>query len=211
MMRIRSLSIYGAVACAAVLLQTSVALAGVHTWDVNEVFSNADGSVQFVELWESAGGAGEVGVPGQTLSSIARSFTITGAVLAPPASNKFYLLATAEFAALPGAPVPDAIIPPGPPTNIAFFDIAGDTVAFGGFDNWAFGAVPTNGTDSLDRFLGVGANSPTNYAGDTGSVAAPPSVPLTSWSIGLVLTALVLLSGFAVLSRRHQTQAAHRS
>ncbi|MFP6607219.1 MAG: hypothetical protein VCC19_11635, partial [Myxococcota bacterium] len=38
------------------------ALAGIHTWDVNEVFSNADGTIQFVELWEAAGGAGEVNV-----------------------------------------------------------------------------------------------------------------------------------------------------
>ena len=27
-------------------------LAGAHTWNVNEVFSNADGTVQFIELVE---------------------------------------------------------------------------------------------------------------------------------------------------------------
>ena len=42
------------------------AAAGIHTWDVHEVFSNADGSIQYVELWEANGGAGEVNVGNET-------------------------------------------------------------------------------------------------------------------------------------------------
>jgi hypothetical protein len=37
------------------LLAAQAALAGIHTWDVREVFSNADGSIQFVEFWEAGG------------------------------------------------------------------------------------------------------------------------------------------------------------
>ncbi len=46
------------------------AVAGVHTWDVNEVFSNADGTIQFVELREAAGTANETGVGNGSLSSM---------------------------------------------------------------------------------------------------------------------------------------------
>ena len=50
------------------------ALAGIHTWDVNEVFSNAAGTIQFVELWEAAGGATEVNVGNGSISSNTQTF-----------------------------------------------------------------------------------------------------------------------------------------
>jgi len=55
------------------------------------------------------------------------------------------------------------------------------------------GVLPTNGVDSLHRSLTTGVNSPTNYAGDTGSVtASPPAVPgLLPWAVGLVAAALL--------------------
>ena len=175
------------------------AVAGIHTWDVREVFSNADGTVQFVELYEANGTAGEVGVGNGTISSTTQSHTWSNGAVASPTTNKSYLIATQSFADLPGAPTPDVIIPAG---KIPFFNVAGDTVAFGGFDSWPFGAVPTNGTDSLDRLSGVGPNSPKNYAGVTGSVdASPPNptVPLASApAVGVLLT-LLTAAGFATL------------
>ncbi len=150
------------------------AAAGIHTWDVNEVFSNADGSIQYVELWESGGGAGEINVGNGSISSDTQTFSFGQGQVAAPTTNKFYLVATQGFADLPGAPTPDAIISAG---KVPFFATGGDTVAFGGFDSWTFGAVPTNGTDALNRSSGTVANSPTNYAGTTGSVDASPPPP----------------------------------
>ena len=162
-------------------LATTGAVAGIHTWDVNEVFSNADGSIQYVELWESAGGAGEVNVGNGTISSTTETFSFGQGAVAAPTTNKFYLLATQGFADLPGAPTPDAIIPA---SKVPFFDTSGDTVAFGGFDSWTFGAVSTNGTDALNRSGGTVVNSPTNYAGTTGSVDASPPPPCYSGTPG---------------------------
>jgi len=180
-------------------LVAAPAVAGIHTWDVREVFSNADGTVQFVELYEANGTAGETGVGNGTISSTTQSHTWSNGAVAAPTTNKSYLIATQAFANLPGAPTPDVIIPAG---KIPFFNVAGDTVAFGGFDSWPFGAVPTNGTDSLDRLSGVGPNSPKNYAGVTGSVdASPPNpaVPLASApAVGVLLT-LLTAAGFATL------------
>jgi hypothetical protein len=184
--------------------QVGPVLASIHTWDVNEVFSNADGTIQFVELFESGGGALETGV-GQ--NGVISSDTQTvgpfgqGSVVAPT-SFKNYLIATQSFADLPGAPTPDVIIPPG---SIPFFNTTGDTIDFVVYDSWLFGLVPTNGTDSLDRLARVGPNTPTNYAGVTGFVdVSPPAVKLPTASpvaVGM-LVALLGSGGLLIVLRR---------
>jgi uncharacterized membrane protein YphA (DoxX/SURF4 family) len=186
------------------LLAAQAALAGIHTWDVREVFSNADGSIQFVEFWEAGGGPGETGIGSAAASSDTQSFSWSNGAVAPPTSNKFYLIATADFAALPGAPTPDVIIPA---INVPFFDPAGDTVCFGGFDCFTFASAPTNGTDSLDDISGVGPNTPTNYAGVSGSVTIPPSAPAWSSIAMLLATASMLLIGLATTRRARRTTA----
>ena len=179
---------------------SATAWAGIHTWDINEVFSNADGTIQFVELFDAGAGGTETGVGTGIISSTTpgQSFALSGGPVVGPTNGKFYLIATQAFADLPGAPVPDDIIPPG---SIPFFNIAGDTVAYAS-DSWGFGAVPTNGSDSLDRFTGVGANSPTNYAGATGSVSV--AIPVLSLPALLGLATLLIATGAAAIWRRQR-------
>jgi hypothetical protein len=163
-------------ACGA-LWVSAPALAGAHTWVVNELFSNEDGSIQFIELWEAAGGPGEIFLGGlHVMTDSGSDFQFPPGTLAPPTTNKHILLATQSFADLPGAPTPNHIIPPN------FFDPTGDIVSYHTYDDWPFGAgeVPTNCVDSLHRNIDIGQdpspgpNSPTNYAGATGSVDACP-------------------------------------
>jgi hypothetical protein len=176
------------------LAAAQIALAGAHTWDVNEVFTNSDGTIQFIEFVEANGTPGETGLPSQNTTSNTRNITIGGGPLSPPTSNKHFLLATAAFAALPGSPTPDSIIPAG---SVPFFSAAGDTVTYGPYDSWNFGTVPTNGVDSLNRTgTAVRPASPTNYAGETG-----PAVPaLEGLGVGLVI-GLLILAGVAVALR----------
>lgn len=202
MTRTRSIGLRGCFGIAACLFGASAASAGIHTWDVNEVFSNADGSIQFVELWESEAGSGEINVGNGSISSNTQNFAFGQGQVVGPTTNKYYLLATAGFAALPGAPAPDAIIPAG---SLPFFNTAGDTVSFAVYDDWTFGTVPTNGTDALDRVSGVGPNSPTNYAGVTGSVnASPPpaSVPSMSHPALWLIVTLILVSSLTMTLRK---------
>lgn len=173
---------------------------GSHTWDVAEVFTNSDGTVQFIELVEANGTPNEVGLPGHTLSSNGHSFVIPGGPLAAPTSNKRYLIATAAFAALPGAPTPDAIIPAGSLPN--FFSSAGDTVSYVPWDSWTFGAVPTDGVNSLKRNGTVSPNSPTNYAGASGMVVASAAVPAMPLGKLALLLVGALAIGALVLGRR---------
>ncbi len=180
--------------------------AGSHTWDVVEVFSDASGTVQFIELREMNNTPGETGLPGHTLSSNAYSFVIPGPALVGPTSGRSYLVATAAFAALPGAPTPDAIIPAG---SVPFFSTGGDTLTYVPWDFFTFGPglVPTDGINSLNRDLTTGPNTPKNYAGVTGSVVAPPPVPSLSTPGIAALVALFALAGCWFLARQRAAAA----
>ncbi len=159
------------------------AFASAHTWRINELFSNADGTIQFIEVKECCGSPNEILLGGKDVES-----TATGNIFVFPANlalgttaNKHILLATAGFAALPGAPTPDHIIPDN------FFDQSADSVTYYVYDTMTFaaGVYPLDGVSSLqDTPAGftVGPNSPTNCSGATGSVDAgggPPTVTVT--------------------------------
>ncbi len=150
--------------------------AGSHLWRINEVFSNADGTVQFIELKECCGSTIEIFLTGKLFTSNNKIFTFPGQ-LVQPTDHKYLLLATAAFAALPGAPTPDYIL------QSSFFSVNGDTLSYSpaqGYDTFTFGegALPTNGVNSINitnyatHIFTTGPNSPTNYAGQSGSVNA---------------------------------------
>jgi hypothetical protein len=158
------------------------AFSGVHLWRVKEVFSNADGTIQFIEIAVCCGSTGEIFIGTHPVTSNTHTFPfpsdLTGSTL-----NKHILLATSGFAALPGAPTPDHIIPNN------FFSTTADTIAFDVYDTLVFsaGQLPTNGITSLNRdpddpthTIFPASNSPRNFAGQQGSVNAssgPPGVP----------------------------------
>ena len=169
MMRLRPI----AAALGLFALTGGTAFGGAHTWDVNEVFSNPDGTIQFIELRETGGGQFETGVGGHTVTSDSSSVLITSNV-ASPTTFKHILFGTAAYDALPNSPTPNYFIPAN------FFSISGDTITYNPYDTMTFpgGVLPTDGVMSLNRDLSTGVNSPTNYAGQTGSInAAPPPTP----------------------------------
>lgn len=194
----------GAVLAIVAALATAPAAAKNHLWKFSEFYSNADGTIQFIEMQECCGSDEEVELSGADISSNANSYDFPNDLVGPTA-NTWMLIATAGFAALPGAPTPDYIIPDN------FFDPAGDTLRYrGSFDIVALapGVLPTDGTQSLERVwpstvLTPIVNSPTNFAGVSGSVGLPAvftAPPL------LVLGAGLLAGAFA-LARRGRTES----
>lgn len=151
------------------LVTTGLALAGAHTWTVNEVFSNSCGSIQFIELKECCGGNFEQGAPGHNVTSNTNSYLMPGGALPPNTANKTLLYATPACAALPGFPTPDGVIPAG---SVPFFSVNGDSVSYFPYNTLTFGpgVCPTDGIHSLGPSLVVGVNSPKNYAGTTISI-----------------------------------------
>lgn len=166
-----------AVAAAAVL---SPAVHGAsHLWRFAEVFSNADGTIQFIELKECCGSTIETQIQGKWILSntTANQFNFPNGLVGNTANQRL-LFATQHFANLPGAPTPDYIIPEG------LFGLNGDTLEYWNYtDSFvAIPALPLDGERSW-HCTGVvfggctssstGLNSPTNFAGDTVSIVAP--------------------------------------
>ncbi|HUN82183.1 MAG TPA: hypothetical protein VMV81_11820 [Phycisphaerae bacterium] len=156
----------------AILVCTGFALAGAHTWRVNELFSDSTGTIQFIELRESGGGNGEVGVNGHSVTSNTRNYVIPGPSLPPVTGNRILLFATPAAAALPGMPTPDYVFPSN---MVPFINPAGDTIQYFGFSSETFGAgqLPTDGVHSLTTYLGtrsVNCATPTNFNNVSGHI-----------------------------------------
>lgn len=148
---------------ASLLLMASPAQATFHLWTINEVFSSADGTVQFIELSSTV--TGQENLSGHTLVATdgaqgSNSFQFTSN-LGGDTANKTVLLATATFASLTGL-TPDYTIPSG------FLFVDGGTLNFAeGSSTLTYSAaqLPKNGVQSINRDLQAQNASPKNYAG----------------------------------------------
>ena len=163
--------------CAAVALALCAPLAhaAFHLYRIEQLYTNADGSVQFVVLRETSGTDGENQWAGKTLraTDAAGTRTLTFPGNLPSVSTGFtrVLVATAGFAAL-GIVAPDYTMPAG------FLPVAGGTLNYAGVDQVTFGPLPTDGANALARTGAVIPNVATNFAGKSGSVvvnAGPPA------------------------------------
>ena len=148
------------------------------------MFSDASGAVQFIELFSE--NAGEAGLAPFSLTSASGGAFQFMTNLPGDTVDTWVLVATTGFAVLPGAPTPDYTLPDD------FVDPKGDTVIYAsGADMLTFETLPINGVDSIDSMLIVGTNSPTNFAGVTGSITVPePSVTGLSAAVFLTLVSL---------------------
>ncbi len=169
-----------------------------HTWLINEVFSNADGTIQFIELEEPTGSNLEGNLSGLWFSTDSDLFDFRDN-LTGPTGNQHFLMATQGFADLPGAPQPDFIIPDN------FFSTSGDTLSYFLYTSFAFtnGQLPTNGSTSLQGDGSTALNSPTNFAGQTTTLQlGPPPIPtLSEWGMA-ALAVMLLGAGTLTLKRR---------
>ena len=148
------------------------AAAAFHLWTMNELYSSADGSVQFLELTALTGG--QQFLSGHTLTSVSgavtHTFTFATNLPGDTAGHRF-LVGTTGYAALSGVPNPDYVVPNG------FFFPGGGTITFAsGADTWTHGATPA-GNLSLNRNGSTAVNSPQNFAGQTGVIGGGPPPP----------------------------------
>jgi hypothetical protein len=151
-------------------LSGAQAQAAFHLWSMNELYSNADGTVQFIELVALSGG--QEFLFGHSLSASGGGVTHTfpfPADLSGDTSGKTMLIATQGFAAL-GIVTPDYIVP-----NNFFFQ-GGGSVNFANVDIWTHPALPTDNR-SLFRDGSTAVNSPRNFHGQQGTVPASGPAP----------------------------------
>lgn len=164
----------------ALALVATAARAEFHTFQIEELYSNADGTVQFIVLHEAQGMNGENFLQGQALTSAGTGVTKTyifptdlpggGCDMyfgcsSSPTANKRVLIATAGFAAL-NLVAPNYVVPNG------FLPINGGTVNYAFVDQVTYTSLPTDGTNALSRSGMVIPNVATNFVGYSASVAA---------------------------------------
>ena len=170
----------------------SVSEAAFHDWRIKEIFTNHDGTVQFIEFFTPSSGQNVLN--GHTIEATSDgnlvTYTIPNQSLSGSTQNKHFLLATSGFGALAGGVTPDYVTAPLP-SNFLNPNAASITINFAhGFDVTTFAGslLPKDGVNSLtdtvlstvgdtDNFV-VGVNTPTNFAGVTGSVNLGGGTPI---------------------------------
>ena len=150
---------------ALLVMSAAPARAEFHLFRVDQVYSNADGSIQYVMLRESTGSNGENFIGGQRL--IATSGNSNQIFVFPtnlPSSNtasRFVLIATSGFAAL-GLVTPDYTLP------AHFLPQNGGTITYsGGGGAVNLPALPTDGVTAINANGSAVPGTPTNFAGST--------------------------------------------
>jgi len=161
-------SVRRAWALGVLLLATREASATFHIMDINEVYTNADGTVQFIELIADAAGQIELrlarwvarganGTPITVILDVTTDFPAVG-------NGETVLFATAGFQAVAGF-APDYIIPDGlipfPTGQVTWENDTGtlivDRIAYGAYTGTLPAgttpavAIPCNGRQSLTR------------------------------------------------------------
>src|SRR5262249_52650494 len=139
----RGIRLGASLAVALAALAPRPAAAFGHLWEFGELYSNADGTVQFIEMVSDV--AGENGLALMFIRSTNGgvdyhfSMNLVGDTL-----NKHVLIATAAFASQPGAVTPDYILPDG------FLRSGGDTLSLWNipFGGGPYGGVPSQQWDT---------------------------------------------------------------
>jgi len=165
-------------ALAIAALAAGPAAASYHTYRVEQVYSNASGTVQFLVLHESQGADGENFLGGKTLSvfhgGTTKSFQFPnnlgnsscgyyGCSQVPTADTRV-LIGTAGFAQL-GLMAVDYQIPDG------FFPLDGGLINYADVDFVNYSALPTDGVHAITRSGMQVQNLATNFHGASASVA----------------------------------------
>jgi hypothetical protein len=157
--------------------------AAFHLWQIQEVFTNANGSVHFIEMHDNNPGETSTNLKTLTANSdgSVKAVTLTNLTHATPGS---LLFATSGFGALAGGVSPDftfsttSFFNPNAANITISFSGSGDSISFTG------ASLPHDGIKSLTDTnlystpnLVSGINSPMNLLGNSGSINLSTPTP----------------------------------
>lgn len=171
MIVLRRQNLCGAVGMMLLLsLAIAPAYAGCPLFDLTEVYSNSDDSLQFVEYFRSPNSRNEIGQKTQRITCNTNSF-ISGSDLQVynATANKYFIIGMISCDLTLGIHVSDYTVP----CNL--FSTSGVIVqlhmdAVDAIDSLTFTGIqlPSNGGQSLSRYVKTGFNNSANYADETG-------------------------------------------
>ena len=174
---------------AAVATLTTPAQAAFHTWQLREIYTDASGNLQFIEMF--CPDSGQTFVNGQQISvtsgGTTHTFTLNSGLPGGGDSLNHALLFGTSGAQAAGAPAPNYVIPNG------FLFAGGGTISFFGANSGSYTALPTDGVLSRTWATGVNAvNNPQNFAGSVGQVVVPEPGTWAIFGLGAIGSWLVL-------------------
>ena len=140
-----------------------------HQYRIDELYSNASGTVQFIELSVDYydGESYWSGVPlTTTRNGITHTFRFPSNLPSEETANTTVLIATQGFANL-SLVAPNFIIPDG------FLFPEGGSLNYGGVDVITYPPLPADGVHSVNRTGALEVATPQNFAFETGSLPAP--------------------------------------
>ena len=154
-------------------LVANAAWATFHTYQIQQIFSNADGTIQYVVLHEVLGFSGQQFLVGHALFAtpamgMTQVFNFPNDLPSNNTGGTHVLIATQGFAAL-GIVTPDYVIPNG------FIPLSG-MINYAMVDQVTYAGLPTDGVHAIDRNGATIPNLATNFAGQSASVSPVGSV-----------------------------------
>ncbi|HEX8012180.1 MAG TPA: hypothetical protein VF814_14800 [Casimicrobiaceae bacterium] len=168
-------------ALAPALLATAAG-ANFHTFAIETIYSNADGTVQYVVLHENSNTPGKNAWAGQTFTStqgaVTKSLTFPSNLPSVQTSGKRVLLATQGFATL-GLVAPDYTLPN------QFLATTGGALGYAGVDSVTYLALPTDGVNAITRTGATTPNVATNFAGAAAVIPPLPDVAVEYYASSL--------------------------
>jgi hypothetical protein len=158
--------------------------AAFHLFRIAEVYSNADGSLQYVMLRESTGSNGENFWSGVTLETtnaagVTKQFVFPANLPSSSTASRSVLVATAGVTAglgiTPDFTVPDRFVPTD-----------GGTLRYAGFtDQIALPPLPVDGATAINRNGASVTPAPKNFANATVAVTASPVTNIEFYNASL--------------------------
>lgn len=196
---------------------TVPAAAGSHLWRFSEFYSSPDKQIQFIEMQEIGGSDDETRIASHwyaTNSYNQDHSELLGSALPFGTAHKKFLVGTESYAALPGVPTPDYVLPDG------IIEPSGDTIVWWFYQTLEIPSdtMPSDGSTSLHLIdpatpqMGfvTGPNSPTNFAGETGTVTLATPLPATADPWLLAGLALCVLGAGALALRTRSASPVRR-
>ena len=155
-----------------------------HLFKIDQVYSNSDGSLQYVVMRESTGSNGENFWNGQTLTAtnsagVQKQLRFPSNLPSSATASRSVLIATAGFAAATGL-TPDFTI------QDRFLPTDGGTLDYaGGIDRIPLPVLPIDGATAINRNGTPVAAAPKNFANSTAAMTAKAVTSVEYYNAGL--------------------------
>ena len=155
------------------------ARANFHLFAIEQIFSNADGTIQFIVLHQTPPSNSEGSWTGHELTATrngaaTNTFVFRNDLPSSATSGRRVLIGTQGFAAL-GVIAPDYTIANN------FLSTAGGSINYSDVSIVSYSSLPTDGATAIDAAGNPVPNLARNFAGQSASVVAPPPTPAANY------------------------------